>query len=605
LNVDPALLSYLLAAFLAVAPTKVNAQDMQAVDLQALGTETEQAVEETFATYSELLELVEEGTVRRVDIFDEGMTAITQVENGERSEQIMVELPRTTPGFINRLQEKNVKIAVHSQQRTLTNEELVILASIEFAIPFLLVGSTLAVIHRKLDLRRIAAKVEVVLRTDVTFDHVAGLGEAKDEVREIIDFLSAPERFTRVGARIPCGVLLSGPPGSGKTLMAKALAGEAGVPFLQMSGPAFVEAYVGVGAARMRDVFRQAREKAPCIVFIDEIDSFATARRSQGGRGAGEREQTLNQLLTAMDGFESNNGVIVVAATNRAEALDKAVLRPGRFDRHIAVGLPDINGREQILAVHAANKRMASDVELRRVAQRTSGFSGAQLENLMNESAILAVRRKREHITPAEIDDALDRILAGLRGTTLSDSATKRVIAYHEAGHALVGTLLPHHERVHKVSLVPQGQTRGNTWYLPEEDADLVCQQTLRARITSALAGRAAEQLVFGPKRVTSGAMNDLQLVEGLARAMVTQFGMSEVGSIAVGSCSDELTAMVDKAIHRISDECFHSALQLLEQHRSCLDRISSELLETETITGARLLEIVVESTELPIRRIA
>jgi len=422
-----------------------------------------------------------------------------------------------------------------------------------------------------------------------------------------VDFLKAPERFVKVGAKIPKGVLLTGPPGTGKTLMAKALAGESGVPFVQASASEFIELFVGVGASRVRDIFKQAKEKAPCIVFIDEIDAIGRQRGAGMGGGNDEREQTLNQILTEMDGFEGNSGVIVVGATNRADILDNALLRPGRFDRRVTVGLPDVRGREQILQVHIQNKKLAEDITLLDVARRTAGMSGADLENLMNESAILTARRKKKAITMDEINDATDRVIAGLEGRALADDASKKLIAYHEAGHALVGTLLAHHDPVNKVTLVPRGQAKGLTWFTPGEDQSLISASTLKARIAGALGGRAAEHIVFGEAQVTTGAGGDLQQVERMARAMVTQFGMSDVGSFAIDDgdfmgpkYSEELGSKIDTAIREISDQGYLTALTLLMDNRACLDKIATELVEVETITGDRLRELVSEYTEIP-----
>ncbi|CAE8588424.1 unnamed protein product [Polarella glacialis] len=453
-----------------------------------------------------------------------------------------------------------------------------------------------------------AAKVMMTPDTGVKFEDVAGIDEAKEELTEIVDFLRAPERFVKVGAKIPKGVLLTGPPGTGKTLMAKALAGESGVPFIQASAAEFIELFVGVGASRVRDIFKQAKEKAPCIVFIDEIDAIGRQRGAGMGGGNDEREQTLNQILTEMDGFEGNTGVIVVAATNRADILDNALLRPGRFDRRVLVGLPDVKGREQILKVHVKNKKLAEDFSLADVARRTAGFSGADLENLMNESAILTARRNKSAITLDEINDATDRVIAGLAGRPLNDNASKKLIAYHEAGHALVGTLLPYHDPVNKVTLVPRGQAKGLTWFTPSEDQSLVSTSTFKARIAGALGGRAAERVVFGDSQVTTGAGGDLQQVERMARGMVTQFGMSDaVGSLALDdggftgpNYSEEVATSVDAAIKALSDEGYATALEIMCTHRACLDRLADELVEEETLSGDRLRELVAEYTKIP-----
>jgi len=342
-------------------------------------------------------------------------------------------------------------------------------------------------------------------------------------------------------------------------------------------------------------------------VFIDEIDAIGRQRGAGMGGGNDEREQTLNQILTEMDGFEGNTGVIVVAATNRSDILDNALLRPSRFDRRVQVDLPDVKGREQILKVHIKNKKLDQEIELKDVAQRTAGFSGADLENLMNESAILAARRSKTAVSLEEINDATDRVIAGLAGRALNDNASKRLIAYHEAGHALVGTLLPHHDPVNKVTLVPRGQAKGLTWFTPAEDQSLISQNTLKARITGALGGRAAERVVFGTDQVTTGAGGDLQQVERMARAMVTQLGMSDVGTIAIDdggmmgpNYSQELSSNIDNAIHRISDECYLKALTILSTNRACLDRLTDELVKVETMSGDRLREIVKEYVEIP-----
>merc|ERR1740138_718574 len=563
-------------------------------------------------TYSRLLEFLDQGSVRRVDLYDLGRTAMAQVSVGGREQQLVCDLPGATSGFLERLQKAGVTIEVHTPEKP--NEAFKILGDIAFP---------LIVILGLLFLRSQAggagpggmpglgdqgkAEIQMTPETGVKFEDVAGIDEAKEELTEIVDFLKAPERFVKVGAKIPKGVLLTGPPGTGKTLMAKALAGESGVPFIQSSASEFIELFVGVGASRVRDIFKQAKEKAPCIVFIDEIDAIGRQRGAGMGGGNDEREQTLNQILTEMDGFENNSGVLVVAATNRSDILDSALLRPGRFDRRVTVGLPDMKGREQILGVHIQNKKLDEDVTLADVAKRTAGFSGADPENLMNESAILTARRNKKAITLDEINDATDRVIAGLEGRALSDNSSKKLIAYHEAGHALVGTLLPHHDPVNKVTLVPRGQAKGLTWFTPNEDQSLISANMLKARICGALGGRAAEQIVFGSEQVTSGAGGDLQKVERIARAMVTQFGMSNVGSLAIDdggfmgpNYSEELSTKIDEAIRKISDECYLQAITILMSNRACLDTIADELVETETLSGDRLREIVAAYCKIP-----
>lgn len=561
-------------------------------------------------TYSRLLEFVDEGSVKRVDFYDQGRTAVALVMIAGREQQLVCDLPGATTGLIDKLVSKNISIEVHQPDKP--NPLLGVLGDVAF--PLLVIAGLLFLRSRSPGGGGIPgfgnqgrAKIMITPETGVKFENVAGIDEAKEELMEIVDFLKAPERFVKVGAKIPRGVLLTGPPGTGKTLMAKALAGESGVPFIQSSASEFIELFVGVGASRVRDIFKQAKEKAPCIVFIDEIDAIGRQRGAGMGGGNDEREQTLNQILTEMDGFEGNSGVIVVAATNRSDILDNALLRPGRFDRRVTVGLPDVKGRAQILEVHIRNKKLEEGITLTEIAQRTAGFSGADLENLMNESAILAARRNKKAISMAEINDATDRVIAGLEGRALADNASKKLIAYHEAGHAIVGTLLPYHDAVNKVTVIPRGQAKGLTWFTPGEDQSLISAAMLKARIAGALGGRAAEQLVFGTNQVTTGAGGDLQQVERMARAMVTQFGMSDVGSIAIDdggfmgpNYSEDLNQKIDKAIKDISDECYLNALTILNNNRACLDRVADELCENESISGDRLRELVAEYTEVP-----
>eukprot|EP00930_Biecheleria_cincta_P023748 TRINITY_DN1709_c0_g1_i1.p1 TRINITY_DN1709_c0_g1~~TRINITY_DN1709_c0_g1_i1.p1 ORF type:complete len:780 (+),score=180.99 TRINITY_DN1709_c0_g1_i1:302-2341(+) len=563
-------------------------------------------------TYSRLLEFIDEGAVERVDFYDQGRTAVVLVNTAGAQQQLLCDLPGATTGLIDKLQTKHVKIEVHMPEKP--NPAWGVLRDVAF--PLLLIGGLLFLRSQGGGAggmpgmpRGMQSKAKILMEpnTGVKFENVAGIDEAKEELTEIVDFLRAPERFVRVGAKIPRGVLLTGPPGTGKTLMAKALAGEAGVPFIQASASEFIEMFVGVGASRVRDIFKQAKEKAPCIVFIDEIDAIGRQRGAGMGGGNDEREQTLNQILTEMDGFEGQSGVIVVAATNRADILDNALLRPGRFDRRVTVGLPDAKGREQILEVHVKNKKLAEEISLTDVAKRTAGFSGADLENLMNESAILTARREKKAITMDEINDATDRVIAGLEGRALADNASKKLIAYHEAGHALVGTLLPFHDPVNKVTLVPRGQAKGLTWFTPAEDQSLISANSLKARVAAALGGRAAEKVVFGDQAVTTGAGGDLQQVERMARSMVTQFGMSDVGSLVFAdggfqgpSYSEEVAGKIDQAIKDISDEGYKTALEIMIKNRACLDRLADELVETETMTGDRLRELVSEYTPVP-----
>ena len=461
------------------------------------------------------------------------------------------------------------------------------------------------------------AKFQMEPNTGVTFDDVAGVDEAKNDFMEVVEFLKRPERFTSVGAKIPKGVLLVGPPGTGKTLLAKAIAGEAGVPFFSISGSEFVEMFVGVGASRVRDLFKKAKENAPCIVFVDEIDAVGRSRGTGIGGGNDEREQTLNQLLTEMDGFEGNTGVIVVAATNRADILDPALLRPGRFDRQVTVDVPDVKGRIEILKVHAKNKRLTEDIDIETIAKRTPGFSGADLSNLLNEAAILTGRRGKDAITLIEIDDSVDRIVAGMEGTRMTDGKAKSLVAYHEVGHAICGTLTPGHDPVQKVTLVPRGQAKGLTWFIPGEDPSLISKQQIFARVVGALGGRAAEEVIFGHAEVTTGASGDLQQVANMAKQMVTTFGMSDVGPWALNdpssqggdmimrmmarnAMSEKLANDIDVATKRIADEAYVVALRQIKDNREVIDVIVEELLEAETMTGERFREILSQYVSIP-----
>jgi cell division protease FtsH len=461
------------------------------------------------------------------------------------------------------------------------------------------------------------AKFQMEAKTGIMFDDVAGIDEAKEELQEVVTFLKQPERFTAVGAKIPKGVLLVGPPGTGKTLLAKAIAGEASVPFFSISGSEFVEMFVGVGASRVRDLFKKAKENAPCLIFIDEIDAVGRQRGAGIGGGNDEREQTLNQLLTEMDGFEGNTGIIIIAATNRADVLDSALMRPGRFDRQVMVDNPDIKGRLEILEVHARDKKIAPEVSLDAIARRTPGFSGADLANLLNEAAILTARRRKEAVTINEIDDAVDRVVAGMEGTPLTDGKSKRLIAYHEIGHAIVGTLVKDHDPVQKVTLIPRGQAQGLTWFIPSEDQGLVSRSQLMARIAGAMGGRAAEEEIFGSDEVTTGAGGDLQQVSEMARQMVTVYGMSDLGPIALGGgqgdqvflgagltsraeYSEEVASRIDDQVRQIAEHGHQLARKIVRENREVIDRLVDLLIEKETIDGEELKQIVSEYAEVP-----
>jgi len=446
---------------------------------------------------------------------------------------------------------------------------------------------------------------------------VAGCDEAKQELEEIIEFLKDPQRFQRLGGRLPKGALLIGPPGTGKTLLAKAVAGEAGRPFFSMSGSDFVEMFVGVGASRVRDLFEQGKAHAPCIIFIDEIDAVGRHRGAGLGGGHDEREQTLNQLLVEMDGFESNDGVILLAATNRPDILDPALLRPGRFDRQIVVDMPDLKGREQILRVHTRKIPLASNVNLEPIAKGTPGLAGAELANIVNEAALLAARRNKPQVDMQDLEDAKDKVMLGLeRKSRVFSDEERRLVAYHEAGHALVALSVPGADPLHKVTIIPRGRSLGLTAYLPEEELHKYTKQSILSRLAMAYGGRVAEQLVFGPDKVTPGAAQDIQQATNIARRMVTQFGMSDaIGPIAVGDREQEIflgrevvqrreisestAKLVDDEVKRILTNAFAEATRILSDRRTALDWLAAALLERETLDRDEV-ELVVAGKSLP-----
>jgi len=449
----------------------------------------------------------------------------------------------------------------------------------------------------------------------VTFEDVAGVDEAKEELSEIVDFLSNPKRFTRLGGRIPKGVLLVGPPGTGKTLLSRAVAGEAGVPFFSISGSDFVEMFVGVGASRVRDLFVQGKKNAPCLIFIDEIDAVGRQRGAGLGGGHDEREQTLNQLLVEMDGFESNEGVILIAATNRPDVLDPALLRPGRFDRQVVVPTPDLRGRKRILEVHSRRTPLASDVDMETLARGTPGFSGADLENLVNEAALHAAKLNKEQVTMSDFEEAKDKVLMGKerRSLILSDEE-KRTTAFHEAGHALVAKLLPRTDPVHKVSIIPRGRALGVTAYLPIDERHTYSKEYLENRLAYALGGRVAEWVVFG--QLTTGAANDLEQVTKMARNMVCKWGMSDaIGPLSLGDKNDEIfigrdighfkdyseetAKLIDAEVRRIVEQASDTAERLLNEHRETLDKVAAALLDRETISG-KDIDLIMAGKELP-----
>ncbi|AFY65336.1 ATP-dependent zinc metalloprotease FtsH2 [Geitlerinema sp. PCC 7407] len=579
----------------------------------------------TRMTYGRFLEYLDADRVQSVDLYDGGRTAIVEAIDPDlegRIQRLRVDLPANAPELVTRLRQEHIDFDTHPP----SNNGAIwgLLGNLLF--PILLIAGLFFLFRRSnnvpggpgqaMSFGKSRARFQMEAKTGVMFDDVAGIEEAKEELQEVVTFLKKPERFTAVGARIPKGVLLVGPPGTGKTLLAKAIAGEAGVPFFSISGSEFVEMFVGVGASRVRDLFKRAKENAPCIIFIDEIDAVGRQRGAGIGGGNDEREQTLNQLLTEMDGFEGNTGIIIIAATNRPDVLDSALLRPGRFDRQVTVDAPDIKGRLEVLEVHARNKKLAPEVSLDAIARRTPGFTGADLANLLNEAAILTARRRKEAITMLEIDDAVDRVVAGMEGTPLVDSKSKRLIAYHEVGHAIVGTLVKEHDPVQKVTLVPRGQARGLTWFTPSEDQGLISRSQILARITGALGGRAAEKVIFGDDEVTTGAGNDLQQVTGMARQMVTRFGMSDLGLLSLegqssevflgrdlmtrSEYSEEIAARVDAQVRTIVEHCYEDACRIMRDNRAVIDRLVDLLIEKETIDGEEFRQIVAEYTDVP-----
>ncbi|MBD3881678.1 ATP-dependent zinc metalloprotease FtsH2 [Phormidium tenue FACHB-886] len=579
----------------------------------------------TRMTYGRFLDYLDQHRIVSVDLFEGGRTAIVEATDPEldnRVQRLRVDLPGNAPELITRLRQDNISFDVHPPR----NDGAIwgLLGNLIF--PILLIGGLFFLFRRSnnvpggpgqaMNFGKSRARFMMEAKTGVLFDDVAGVEEAKEELQEVVTFLKKPERFTAVGAKIPKGVLLVGPPGTGKTLLAKAIAGEAGVPFFSISGSEFVEMFVGVGASRVRDLFKKAKENAPCIIFIDEIDAVGRQRGAGIGGGNDEREQTLNQLLTEMDGFEGNTGIIIIAATNRPDVLDSALLRPGRFDRQVTVDAPDIKGRLEVLQVHARNKKLAPDISLEAIARRTPGFTGADLANLLNEAAILTARRRKEAVTMLEIDDAVDRVVAGMEGTPLVDSKSKRLIAYHEIGHAIVGTLVKDHDPVQKVTLVPRGQAQGLTWFTPSEDQGLISRAQLLARISGALGGRAAEQEIFGDAEVTTGAGGDLQQVSGMARQMVTRFGMSDLGPLSLESqqgevflgrdwttrseYSEEISSRIDAQVRSIVEHCYNVSLKIVRDNREVIDRLVDLLIEKETIDGEEFRQIVAEYTVVP-----
>ena len=567
--------------------------------------------------YSDFVEAVEGNEVSRVLIAPDRGTAQVVENNGQRA---LVNLA-PDKDLLKLLEDHKVDIAVEPSRQAQPWQQAV--GSLIF--PLLLLGGLFFLLRRAqggggnpaMNFGKSKARVQMEPQTQVTFGDVAGIEGAKLELTEVVDFLKNPDRFTAVGAKIPKGVLLVGPPGTGKTLLAKAVAGEAGVPFFSISGSEFVEMFVGVGASRVRDLFEQAKKNAPCIVFIDEIDAVGRQRGAGLGGGNDEREQTLNQLLTEMDGFEGNTGIIIVAATNRPDVLDAALMRPGRFDRQVVVDRPDYAGRLQILGVHARGKTLARDVDLDKIARRTPGYTGADLANLLNEAAILAARRELTEISMDEVNDAIERVMAGPeKKDRVMSEKRKRLVAYHEAGHALVGALMPDYDPVQKISIIPRGNAGGLTFFTPSEErmeSGLYSRAYLQNQMAVALGGRVAEEIVYGEDEVTTGASNDLQQVARVARQMVTRFGMSDrLGPVALGRSqggmflgrdiaaerdfSEDTAAAIDDEVSQLVAEAYRRATAVLTHNRTVLDALAEMLVERETVDAEDLQELLIRS---------
>ena len=569
--------------------------------------------------YSDFVERVQEDQVSRVLLSPDRGTAQVVETDGRRAEVNLA----PDKDLLKLLTDHNVDIAVQPSRQPGAWQQ----AASSLIFPLLLLGGLFFLFRRAqsgggggnqaMNFGKSKARVQMEPSTQTTFGDVAGVEGAKLELTEVVDFLKNPDRFTAVGATIPKGVLLVGPPGTGKTLLAKAVAGEASVPFFSISGSEFVEMFVGVGASRVRDLFEQAKKNAPCIIFIDEIDAVGRQRGAGMGGGNDEREQTLNQLLTEMDGFEGNTGIIIVAATNRPDVLDSALMRPGRFDRQVTVDRPDYAGRLQILGVHARGKTLSKDVDLDKVARRTPGYTGADLSNLLNEAAILAARRDLSEVSNDEISDAIERVMAGpeKKDSVMSDRR-KRLVAYHEAGHALVGALMPDYDPVQKISIIPRGNAGGLTFFTPSEErmeSGLYSRTYLQNQMAVALGGRVAEEIVYGEDEVTTGASNDLQQVASTARQMITRFGMSDkLGPVALGRSqggmflgrdiaaerdfSEDTAATIDEEVSDLVALAYRRATKVLVDNRSVLEELADMLVDQETVDAEEFQELLIRS---------
>jgi len=561
--------------------------------------------------YSKFVTQVEAGNVKDVEIHPEDRFALGTAKDDTHFKAVIPDDPNQV--LTNLLLSKNVQVKIDAPMRVSLFWQIMIQIA-----PFLIIFGWFFFMMRQaqsgsggaLAFGKSRARLMTSGQQKVTFLDVAGVEEAKTELMEVVDFLKDPKKYQQLGGKIPKGVILLGPPGTGKTLLAKAVAGEAGVPFFSISGSDFVEMFVGVGAARVRDLFEQGKKHAPCIIFIDEIDAVGRQRGAGLGGGHDEREQTLNALLVEMDGFNTNTGVILIAATNRMDVLDPALLRPGRFDRQIVVDRPDLGGREAILKVHAKNIKLAQEIDLAVIARRTPGFSGADLANLINEAALLAARRNKKAVEMPELEEAIDRVMAGPeRRTRVISDEEKKIVAFHESGHTIVGKMVDKSHSVHKVSIIPRGHAAlGATWYLPKEERFLASKTELLNRITALLGGRTAEELTFGD--VTTGAGDDLNRATEMARAMVCEYGMSEkMGSITLGrkddmvfigrdlmkekNYSEQTAQMIDAEVKRIVEDCHKKATDILKKNRKFLKAMAEALLEREVLDSSDVDDIL------------
>lgn len=588
-------------------------------------------------SYSNFLERLDKGEFKKIEKSDDFLVAIPKVQPEATTKKTVaptmnnpfgipetakaptlkykVLTPTYDPELMKRLDASDADIQVtraSESSKTIGNLLSYLLLPILFLVFLAVMAKSIqAGGSQAMSFGKSKAKMLLDSKVKTTFKDVAGIDEEKKELEEIVDFLKNGDKYIKLGARIPKGVLLVGPPGTGKTLMAKAVAGEAGVPFFSISGSDFVEMFVGVGASRVRDLFEQAKKHQPCIIFIDEIDAVGRQRGAGMGGGHDEREQTLNQLLVEMDGFDENTNIIVIAATNRPDILDNALLRPGRFDRQIYINAPDVRGREQILKVHAKNKQLEPEVDLKTLAKRTPGFTGADLQNLLNEAALLAARKNKEKISMGDIDNSIDRVIAGIekKSKVLTDE-DKELTSYHEVGHALLAKLLKDADELHKVSIIPRGYALGVTWTKPKDEKVHTNKAKLLAQITVSLGGRAAEEIVYGKDRVSTGASQDLINVTNIARKMVTAWGMSDrLGNMAYGKnqenvfmgrdfghqrdYSEQVASEIDEEMKRIVDAKYEEAKKLLSSNRDMLEAIAKELLDKETIDAEEFQDIM------------